>query len=64
MKIIPVIDNDLKDLKDQYLWAISRLDAIIAEPAWTNAKVIQAVVDEAKIQRKVLIMMRKIIDKV
>jgi len=55
-------DTDKADLKDQYQWAQDRLDAIINEPAWTNAKVIAAVQDEAKIMRKLLRLMKKIIN--
>jgi len=56
-----VIDADKADLKSQYQWAQDRLDAIISEPAWTNAKVISAVVDEAKIMRKLLRLTKKLI---
>jgi len=54
-------DADKADLKSQYQWAQDRLDAIISEPAWTNTKVISAVQDEAKILRKLLRLMKKLI---
>jgi len=61
VEITIAIDADKADLKEQYQWAIDRLDAIISEPAWTNAKVISAVVDEAKILRKVIRLTKTII---
>ena len=61
MKYTPLTDADKADLKSQYQWAQDRLDAIISEPAWTNAKVIAAVQDEAKIMRKLLRLMKKLI---
>jgi len=61
MKHTIITDSDKADLKQQYQWAQDRLDAIISEPAWTNAKVIAAVQDEAKIMRKLLRLTKKLI---
>lgn len=61
VKINVVVDVDKADLKQQYQWAQDRLDAIISEPAWTNAKVISAVQDEAKILRKLLRLTKKLV---
>ena len=61
MKHTALTDDDKADLVAQYQWAIDRLDAIISEPAWTNAKIISAVVDEAKILRKVTRLMKKLL---
>ena len=61
VEITIAIDADKADLKSQYQWAQDRLDAIISESAWTNAKVIAAVQDEAKIMRKLLRLMKKLV---
>lgn len=59
-KIAPVVtDIDKEDMKAQYQTAITRLDEIINEPSWTNAKVIAAVVDLAKMNKWMLKVLRK-----
>lgn len=52
MKITPIIDLDKKDLVDTYNQAIIDLDTIINRTNPTNAQVIWAVREEAKIIKK------------
>ncbi len=61
MKIEIAKDIDKEDLINQYQWAINLLDEIINNPLNTNALVIQAVRDEAKILRKLSVLIKKLL---
>lgn len=59
-KINLSINAEKADIKAQYIWAVNRLQEIVDETSWTNAKVITAVQDEAKIQLKLLKRLRQL----
>lgn len=56
------INQEKADIKAQYIWATTRLQAIIDDTNWTNAKIIQAVQDEAKIQLGILKRLKQLSD--
>ena len=61
MKHTITTDSDKADLIQQYQWAIDRLDNIVASPPANDNARTQAIVDEAKILRKVTRLMKKLI---
>jgi len=53
-KITVAVNQDKRDLHDAVVQAFTDLDAIIAEPSWTQAKAVQAILKLAQHQKKII----------